>query len=140
DGNLWVTDGRGIPTMPAWGIAGGGPMSESHVQDVINYLTAILIPQIDVVAEFDAEIRQTQANRLEGADATVEGAILAQRQLVGEINLAPEQADPLDEFAREARALLDGAAEGIDTDGDGLSDAAETGLVEIGNQLVAFLT
>src|SRR5690606_41505183 len=64
----------------------------------------------------------------------------SQRQLVGEINLAPEQADPLDEFAREARALLDGAAEGIDTDGDGLSDAAETGLVEIGNQLVAFLT
>ena len=138
--NFWITHGRGNTPMPAWGLAGGGPMNESQVQDVVNYLKTIQIPQSDVVAEFDAEIRQTQANRLEGADATVEGAILAQRQLVAEINLAPEQAGPLDDFAREARALLDGAAEGIDTDGDGLSDAAETGLVEIGNQLVEYLT
>jgi mono/diheme cytochrome c family protein len=136
----WITYGRGNSPMPAWGLAGGGPMNEAQVQDVVNYLQTIQIPQSEAVAKFDSEIRAAQASRLENADATVEGAILDQRQLVAEINLAPEQAPVLDELAQEARALLDGAGEGIDTDGDGLSDAAETGLVDIGNQLVDYLT
>lgn len=136
----WITYGRGNSPMPAWGLAGGGPMNEQQVQDVVNYLQTIQIPQSEAVAKFDAEVRAGQVSRLENADATVESAILDQRQLVAEINLATEQAPVLDELAQEARALLDGAGEGIDTDGDGLSDAAETGLVEIGTQLVDYLT
>src|SRR5680860_891957 len=35
--NFWVTHGRGNTPMPAWGLAGGGPMNEQQVEDVVNY-------------------------------------------------------------------------------------------------------
>lgn len=137
--DYWITYGRGNTPMPPWGVEGGGAMNEAQVQDVVNYLRTIQIPQSDVVAEFDSTIRAEQANRLENADATVEAALLNQQQVLANINLAPEQAGPVGEIAAEAREVLDGAGEGIDTDGDGLSDSAETRLVEIGEELVAFL-
>lgn len=43
--NFWVTHGRGNTPMPAWGLAGGGPMNESQVDDVVNYLKTIQVSQ-----------------------------------------------------------------------------------------------
>lgn len=115
-------------------------MTEQQVEDVVNFIRTIQVPQMDAVAEFDGTIRPNQANRLANAEATVEGALLSQRQVVANIRRAPERGDDLNAFAERARSLLDGASEGIDTDGDGLSDAAETALVELGEELVDYLT
>jgi mono/diheme cytochrome c family protein len=137
---FWITYGRGNTPMPAWGLPGGGPMNEQQVQDVVNYLKTIQIPQADVVAAFDNEIRATQANRLATADETVQAALTDQLQLVADIDRSTEQQPVLDDLAQRSRELLERAGSGIDTDGDGLSDAAEIGLVEVGTELVDYLT
>ena len=43
--NFWITYGRGNTPMPAWGLAGGGPLNEAQVSDVVSYLTTIQVPQ-----------------------------------------------------------------------------------------------
>lgn len=136
----WITFGRGNTPMPAWGLAGGGPMNEQQVQDVVNYLKTIQIPQDQVVAEFDGGIRAAQASRLATAEATVQAALTDQLQLVADIDRADDQEEVLIGLSEQARSLLDGAGSGIDTDGDGLSDAAETGLVQVATELVAYLS
>lgn len=137
--NYWVTYGRGNTPMPPWGLDGGGPMNEAQVEDVVNYLLTIQKPQMETVAEFEGGIRAAQADRLENAQASVESVLNRQRQVLAEINNAPAQAPTVSDLAEQGRQLLEGAGGGIDTDGDGLSDATETGLVDIGAELVEFL-
>lgn len=137
--NFWVTYGRGNTPMPAWGLAGGGPLNESQVDDVVNYLRTIQIPQGEVVAKFESEYKPAQVSRIEGATQTVEDSLVRQRQLLAQINNAPEQAAIVSDVAARAREILDNASSGIDTDGDGLSDSAETGLVALGEELVSSL-
>ncbi len=134
--NFWITYGRGNTPMPPWGVDGGGAMNEAQVQDIVNYLKTIQKPQSEVVAEFDSGIRADQISRLENADATVEETLRSQRQVLADINRAPELASQITPLAEEARQVLDAAGDGIDTDGDGLSDSAETSLVEIGAAIV----
>lgn len=137
--NFWVTYGRGNTPMPAWGLAGGGPMNEAQVEDVVNYLATIQISQGEALAKFEGEYRQTQANRIADSQQTAEAALTNQRQDLADIDRAQEQAPIVTDIATRARALLDNAGEGIDTDGDGLSDTAETGVVALGEELVASL-
>ncbi len=122
--NFWITYGRGNTPMPAWGVAGGGPMNESQVADVVAYLRSIQISQQAAVDKTVPAVT-AQTTRLETADATVAAAIVSQAQVVAEIDQAEadhEVIGPLDERAVE---VLGNAGEGIDTDADGLSDAAE---------------
>lgn len=137
--NFWVTYGRGNTPMPAWGLAGGGPMNEKQVQDVVNYLSTIQKPQQEAVNETPAAIDE-QLTRLASADQTVATAIIQQDQLVHEIQQAPGDVDvigPLSERAIEVQANAD---TGIDTDADGLSDAAEAELSEISTEAVDYFT
>lgn len=133
--NFWVTFGRGNTPMPAWGLAGGGPMNEKQVEDVVNYLATIQIPQQDVV-NLTSERIDEQLGRLANAEATVQQAIISQSQTVHEIDQAPEDLAVIEPLAERAVAIVDTPAEGIDTDGDGLSDAAEAELSEISVQAV----
>ncbi len=133
---FWVTYGRGNTPMPAWGLAGGGPLNESQVQDVVNYLKTIQVSQEESVAKFENQYRAEQAKRLENATQTAEEALVKQQQVLADINAAPDKAPIVSDFATRARSLLDNAGQGIDTDGDGLSDTTETGLVDLGNELV----
>jgi mono/diheme cytochrome c family protein len=128
--NFWVTYGRGNTPMPAWGLDGGGPMNENQVRDVVNYLATIQIPQQQAVDETVAATAE-QLSRLANADATVEAAIVSQRQVVAEIDQAPADLVVIEPLAERASELLANAAEGIDTDADGLSDAAEVELSAI---------
>jgi mono/diheme cytochrome c family protein len=124
--NFWVTFGRGNTPMPAWGLAGGGPMNESQVEDVVNYLESIQITeQQEVVDQAMTKINE-QLLRLANAGEAVQLAILDQRQVVAEIDQAAGDAAFIVPLAEEAREVLDNAGEGIDTDADGLSDFAET--------------
>ena len=64
-------------------------------------------------------------NRLAGADQAMASVIVTQSQLVADINRAPDLAAEAGALTKEMRAALTDAAEGVDTDGDGLSDIAE---------------
>lgn len=135
--NFWVTFGRPNTPMPPWGLAGGGPMNEHQVVDVVNYLRTIQRPQQDVVNEMPALV-SAQLGRLEGADAAVEAAIVSQLQVIAEIDQAGEDSVFIGPIARRAREILDGAGTGFDTDGDGLSDVAETELSVISAEVYAY--
>lgn len=137
--NYWVTYGRGNTPMPPWGLAGGGPMNEAQVQDVVNYLARIQKPQMEVVAEFESGLRAAEADRLANAEQQVAAVLNRQRQVLADLRSSREQAPVIQDLSERARELLDTAGEGIDTDGDGLSDSTETGLVAIGEEMVEFL-
>ena len=128
--NYWLTFGRGNTPMPAWGLAGGGPMNEKQIEDVVNYLRTIQIDQQEAVDAAAAEV-SVQLGRLDNADTTMETAIINQRQTVAELRQAPRDADFVVPLADRADEILENADEGIDTDGDGLSDTAEVRLSEI---------
>ncbi|HEU4895397.1 MAG TPA: c-type cytochrome, partial [Acidimicrobiia bacterium] len=128
--NFWVTYGRGNTPMPAWGLDGGGPMNEKQVEDVVTYLESIQISQQQVVDE-TVTIVGEQAARLETADETVRNAVIEQDQVVHEIAQAPEDLAVILPLADQAVEILANADEGIDTDADGLSDAAEAELSAI---------
>jgi mono/diheme cytochrome c family protein len=135
--NCWITFGRGNTPMPPWGLAGGGPLNEKQVVDVINYLKTIQITQGEAVNRaFDGV--GPQLVRLEGADAAMEAMLLDQEQVLAEIMQAPGDADFIVPVSQDARSILDSAGSGLDTDADGLSDAAEAELSALSADAVAF--
>ncbi len=134
--NFWVTFGRGNTPMPAWGLPGGGPLNEEQVVDVVNYLKTIQVTQPENLADVEPGISNA-LTALAGADATVEAEILKQRQVGAQIESAPADAALIGPLALSAGGVLDDAASGIDTDADGLSDAAETELSAISQEAVS---
>jgi mono/diheme cytochrome c family protein len=135
----WTTYGRGNSPMPAWGVDGGGPMNEAQVEDVVNYLQSIQIPQSEVVSDTEAVVagaRQALAN----ADQVLESYIIDQSQIVEDLKRSPELAGPLEAVAGSARIALDGAGQGLDTDGDGISDASEAAISQASADAVGLLT
>ena len=135
--NYWLTYGRGNTPMPAWGLDGGGPMNEKQIEDVVNYLKTIQIPQQQTV-DSGAEEVSIQLQRFGNADATMETAIANQRQVVAEIEQAPGNAAFIVPLADRALEILESADEGIDTDADGLSDVAEAELSQISEDAIAY--
>jgi mono/diheme cytochrome c family protein len=133
--NYWVTYGRGNTPMPPWGIPGGGPLNEEQVNDVVNYLRTIQVPQEQNLADVEPGINAA-LDAVANADGTVEGAILAQRQVLAQIGSAEGDSVIAIPLAERARTVLDAAADGLDSDADGLSDAAETELTAISQQAV----
>jgi mono/diheme cytochrome c family protein len=135
----WVTFGRGNSPMPAWGLEGGGAMNEAQVQDVVNYLEAIQVPQ--AVSANTVELNIASAlDDLEGVEAAIDTAILEQRQVIAELGRSTELAPIAADIAKRAEAALDAAGEGIDTDGDGVSDNAEQTLSQITAEAAAAFT
>ena len=137
--NFWVTYGRGNTPMPAWGLAGGGPMNEKQVEDVVKYIVTIQKPQQQAVDETVAALGE-QITRLDNADATVQEAIINQAQVVAEIAQASSDLAVIGDLDERAVEVQAGAGEGIDTDDDGLSDAAEQELSAISAEAVEHFT
>ena len=63
-----LTYGRPFSPMPAWGAAGGGPLNEQQIENLIYYLHDIQISKEDARAK-TAEAAQKELDRL-NADAT----------------------------------------------------------------------
>lgn len=131
--NFWITYGRPNTPMPAWGVAGGGAMNEQQVQDIVNYLQSHQIPQQDSLARIQANVNG-QLQRLEGAEAAVAALLATQEQLVKDILRAKTLAPAALAISEQMRDVLDSAASGVDTDGDALSDTAETQLGDLSRQ------
>lgn len=127
---FWLVYGRGNTPMPAWGLDGGGPMNDKQIEDVVNYLKTIQVPQQGAV-DNTASTLTAQLQRLDNADTTIETAIVNQQQTVAEIEQAEADAGFVTPVANRADEVLEEAGEGIDTDADGLSDAAEVELSDL---------
>ena len=128
--SYWVTYGRGNSPMPPWGTVGGGPMNEQQVQDIVNYLESIQISQQETLRKTDG-IVLGQLSTLENADQALERAIVEQRQLIADIEDAPRYAETLADLVALARRAFQLSDQGIDRDGDNLSDISETTISEL---------
>ncbi len=53
--------GRPFSPMPAWGAAGGGPLTDQQIDNIIDYLQSIQLTGAEARAEVDAEIAATCA-------------------------------------------------------------------------------
>jgi mono/diheme cytochrome c family protein len=65
--------GRGFSPMPAWGAAGGGPLTDQQLDNIIDYLQSIQLPASEVRAAVDQEIADTCAPD-EAGDCTLPDA------------------------------------------------------------------
>lgn len=132
---FWLVYGRPGSPMPAWGLDGGGPMNEQQIDEVIEYLRSIQVPQSEVVAGVDASVNLALQS-LEGADESVDSQIATQLALIETIENADEQLAILGPLALEARDALENAG-GVDVDEDGVTDRAEADLTAISEAVAA---
>jgi mono/diheme cytochrome c family protein len=65
-----LTYGRPFSPMPAWGIAGGGPMNDQQIQNLIAYLHSIQISPAKAQAAA-TKAAQAELTRLQGLKATL---------------------------------------------------------------------
>lgn len=138
---FWIEYGRAGTPMPAWGLAGGGAFSDQEVDDLVNYIATIQLPQEEVLAKVATNTAAAQT-ALENADTSMQTAIDGQQARID----AAEQAGD-DDYAARAVAIDEAAVNlingfpsdwdggpgeepplQIDTDQDGVTDAAENEL------------
>jgi mono/diheme cytochrome c family protein len=65
--------GRPFSPMPAWGAAGGGPLTDQQLDNIIDYLQSIQLPADEVRAAVDAEIEETCAPDDDGNCTVADG-------------------------------------------------------------------
>lgn len=129
---FWIVYGRANSPMPAWGLEGGGPMNEQQVDELMEYLQSeeFMLSQDEVLLQIEPAVDQA-LSRLETADTVMTDALTEQTALVESIGMAPSQVGTAEALAARAVEALDGAAEGIDADGDGLADRVEQELTAV---------
>ncbi|MGZ8754725.1 MAG: cytochrome c [Acidimicrobiia bacterium] len=129
---FWIVYGRANSPMPAWGLAGGGPLNDQQIDELMEYIQSadFLLPQDDTLLLIEPSVDQA-LSRLETADTVMTDAITAQNSLVEAIRAAPGQVGSGDTLAARAALALKEAGDGIDVDGDGLGDRTEQELSAI---------
>ncbi len=143
----WIVNGRAGTPMPAGGLDAGGAMTEQEIDQVIDYLRSVQIPQSDAVDEVD-KIVQDALDRMAGGSANVQRLIVEQEAQLADTQTAPERYAVIEDLPTEIRFLMAGdgtctrasaavvgsscSRPGPDSDRDGLADAVEVRLSEIG--------
>ena len=132
--------GRQGTPMPGNGLEGGGSMTIQEVDQVMEYLRSIQIPQEEVLARADPAVDRALARIVNGATA-VEGLLVEQGAELADINEAGGVFAAIATMPTEVRALMSGdgtcttataalidlpcSNPGTDTDRDGVSDVVE---------------
>ena len=149
----WIVFGRQGTPMPAWGVEGGGPLNSQQVDELLAYIDHLQIPQSEAVAAVESRVSREQA-RLAGADeavatarATIEAEIAALAAAPGQYEAVSGLPATLDSILSgaatctpESAAVIDSPCVGapnLDTDRDGVSDAAETALNVLVAQMIS---
>jgi mono/diheme cytochrome c family protein len=128
---FWIVFGRANTPMPAWGLEGGGPMNDQQVEEVLAYLRSIQLGQADVVAQVTQKV-EGERRRVEEAERSITDAIAAEEARLAEIETAPDRLPIAEDLLdRLRRALQEGFQSGVDSDGDGLTDASEQQITQI---------
>jgi mono/diheme cytochrome c family protein len=128
----WLIYGRQNSPMPAWGTAGGGPMSAQQIEELLDYLASpdFQISQGEAVAKVEPGITTALAS-LDGADAAIADNIVKQSQDLANLKRAPELEPVMADIARRATELSATLDSGIDTDGDGVADVQEVAVNQL---------
>ncbi len=63
-----ITYGRANTPMPAWGVAGGGPMNDQQIGDLVEYLKSIQISKKQIQDELTKNFASLSLNPTSGAD------------------------------------------------------------------------
>ena len=90
-----LTYGRPFSPMPAWGLAGGGPMNDQQISNLVAWLHKIAVSPAEAkkrsATNADAELKRLQDPAADMAKATTDLAdatdAVAKLQLQGQINL-----------------------------------------------------
>lgn len=143
----WIVNGRAGTPMPAGGLDSGGAMTVQEIDQVIDYLHSIEIPQGEAVDEVEKTV-QDALDRMASGATTVERRIAVQEAELADTKTAPERFAAIDDFPAEIRFLMAGDGTctdasaaavgstcdraGTDSDRDGLTDTVELRLNEIG--------
>jgi len=138
--------GRSGTPMPANGLEGGGSMTLQEVDQVIAYIASEQIPQAEVVAKADRNVALALP-RIENGAAATQIRINRQKARIDNVTDAKDVLAAVGGVDDEVLDLLGGAGTcteesaamalttcddpGLDTDRDGLTDAAEPRLTEI---------
>ena len=148
----WIVFGRQGTPMPAWGVEGGGPLNSQQIDELLAYIDHLQISQADAVAAVDGKVAR-ELMRLTGADDSVAATISALEAEIAALDAAPAQygavsglpailLEILSESATctaETAAAVDSPCAGgsaVDTDRDGVSNAAETALNALVSEMV----
>ncbi|NND83700.1 MAG: c-type cytochrome [Acidimicrobiia bacterium] len=122
---FWLIYGRPGSPMPAWGLEGGGPLNDQELEDILTHMESLQLPQAEALALIEGDLAAAQRS-LEGAPAAAEAVLTDQRTLVDFALDAPQFEADLLRLHGEIITLAE--ADGVDVDGDGVSDEAENGL------------
>jgi mono/diheme cytochrome c family protein len=141
--------------MPANGLDGGGAMTVQELDQVIDFISSIQLPQNEVVAKTGGAV-DLALSRIANGDETAQGFIALQEAKIDAVAAAPAQLEATGALADEVLDLLgaagtcteesailalttcDDAAD--DADRDGLSDVVEPELTAIAVTARANLT
>lgn len=121
---FWLVYGRANSPMPAWGLAGNGPMNDAQIEEVLDYLESIQVSQADAVARADSLITGA-ISALDTADATVTSSITTQEDLLTFYGNAPANREIVKQWTDLAEQVLEPPAEGVDLNSNGVPDLAE---------------
>jgi mono/diheme cytochrome c family protein len=66
--NTIITYGRPNTPMPAWGVAGGGPMNEQQVTDLIEYIKSIQLSKSEWQQALNDDFEKAGLDTADGAD------------------------------------------------------------------------
>ncbi len=151
----WIVYGRAGTPMPANGLEGGGAMTVQEVDQVIEYLKSIQIPQDQAVAGVESAVN-IAISGIEGGASATEALIAIQEAEIEEVLAAPAQLAVVGSFPDDIRDLFqapgtctEASAEAVlttcddpapDADRDGLSDAIEGQLTSIAATSLETLT
>ncbi len=149
----WIVNGRSGSPMPASGLEGGGAMTVQEVDQVIDYLESLQVPQMDAFTKADGAV-QTALERMSNAEGAIQLRILEEEISLENIRNGPAQFAAIETLPDDVDALLgsDGTctdesaslvgascgSAGPDADRDGLTDEAEAALEALA--LTAFET
>ncbi|MGF1666480.1 MAG: cytochrome c [Acidimicrobiia bacterium] len=122
----WLVYGRQNSPMPAWGLDGGGPMTPEQIEELLDYMESdkFQITQDAAVGQVEGRISAATAG-VEAAESALASQIVVQRQIIADIERAPELRPIFEDISIRARELVQMLDDGLDTDGDGVADARE---------------
>ncbi len=142
----WIVFGRAGSPMPAAGLEGGGAMTSQQVDQVLDYLESIQIPQQETLTQTNGKVDEA-LRRIETADETIATRIETQEEEIAEIRASLVAYGATASIPVEVKQILAGPgtctarsaavvslpcdAAATDSDRDGLSDVAEVRLEEL---------
>lgn len=151
----WIVYGRSGTPMPSNGLEGGGAMTVQEVDQVVEYLYSLQLPQTEAYNKADGLV-QTALDRMSNAEATIETRIAVEKANLEDIQAGPAKYAAIETLPDDLDALLGGAGtctiesaalagttcddEGVDADRDGLVDEIEPAIVELATLAYETLT